>query len=571
MSKPESPASQPLISHQGGPAWTGSGYRLPEYEFKVPNEMRDPSHKAQVPVIIAGAGLAGLTLACDLALRGIKVIVIDDDNTVGVRGASSRGICYAQKSLEIFKRLGIYDRIAAKGVRWSVGKTLAGSDVIYSFDLARQTTHSASTLPPFINLQQFYLEWFLVERLAELPEAEIRWKSRVVNVSQNDAQVVCRVECPAGIYEIEADWLVDATGARSPIRDRLGLKTHAALGEDRWCISDVRFKHKPPIERWTWVEAPFNENRAVWQHLMADDVWRLDYQMAPDSDPAEISKPEVVAQRLAAQFGPDVDFELVWVGPYSYRSYVIDEFQHGRIFFVGDSAHVMSPFGARGGNSAIQDADNLGWKLARVIKGTSSPDLLASYHEERHLAARRNVEITNRTMRFLTPKPGMQRVFREAVIQLARKFAFAQTLVNTGRLSSPTDYGSGSGPIQGQSIANCKMLDPAGSPSDLLSLLQAHDALKGEIIVLAQGREQAAACRLAIGDQPSIVVIALGEPGLWTDPDGYLHRHFSCSCSEVMVLRPDLHSAGAVAISALATHLSRLFCIDLLSDQQLRA
>ena len=136
-------------------------YELPSWPFVAPPDL-GARERRRYPVVIAGAGLAGLALACDLALRGIAVVVLDEDDTVGVRGASSRGICYAQKSLELFDRLGIYERIREKGITWSVGRTFSGADEIYSFNLKDE---SFSEQPPFINLQQFYLEWFLVERI----------------------------------------------------------------------------------------------------------------------------------------------------------------------------------------------------------------------------------------------------------------------------------------------------------------------------------------------------------------------------------------------------------------------
>ena len=109
-------------------------YELPSWPFVAPPDLAH-GERRRYPVVIAGGGLAGLTLACDLALRGIAVVVLDEDDTVGVRGASSRGICYAQKSLEIFARLGIYERIREKGITWSVGRTFSGDDEIYSFNL----------------------------------------------------------------------------------------------------------------------------------------------------------------------------------------------------------------------------------------------------------------------------------------------------------------------------------------------------------------------------------------------------------------------------------------------------
>ncbi len=352
------------------------------------------------PIVIVGGGLAGLTLGCDLANRGVDCVLLDEDDTIGVRGASSRGIVYAQKTLEIFAHLGTYPRMREKGITWSDAKTLAGNDVVYSFNLQ---SASVSDQPPFINLQQFYVEWFLADRIAALGHCDLRWKNRVTKVESRDDFVLVSVETPAGAYTLEADWLVDATGVNSPIRRGFGLETHTARSADRWCITDVRFKETFPTERWTWVEAPFNENRAVWQHLMGDDVWRLDYQMDPDCDPEYVSRRDVAEARLRAHLG-DVEFELVWVGPYAYRDHLLDRFRHGRVFFIGDAAHVVSPFGARGGNSGIQDAYNLGWKLALVRGGRAPVTLLDTYDAERQPAARQNLEVTSRTARFLAPR-----------------------------------------------------------------------------------------------------------------------------------------------------------------------
>ena len=263
----------------------GSGYMLPEYPFIAPPELNSEPITRH-PVVIVGGGITGLTLACSLSRLGVKAVLLDEDNTVGVKGASSRGICYTQKSLEIFERLGIYERIAAKGIQWSVGRTFAGDDEVYSFDLRQQGNFHLSSQPAFINIQQFYIEGYLVDRIQALGAVELRWQNRLTAFEQNDQFATLTVDTPAGSYRIEAEHVIDATGSNSPLRKWLQIPADTKRGDDRWCIADVRFTKQPPVERHTWVEAPFNENRAVWQHLMADDVWRIDYQMAPNADPA---------------------------------------------------------------------------------------------------------------------------------------------------------------------------------------------------------------------------------------------------------------------------------------------
>jgi 3-(3-hydroxy-phenyl)propionate hydroxylase len=564
--------------------FAGTGYQLPTYPFVVPPEIAT-GQTLRHPVVIVGAGLAGLTAACDFAIRGIPAIVIDEDDTVGVRGASSRGICYAQKSLEIFRRLGIYDRIKAKGVQWSVGKTLAGQEVVYEFDLTQQSTHNLSLQPPFINLQQFYLEWFLVDRINEIDVASIRWQSRVKSVVQMEGYVELEIETPAGIYRCQADWLIDASGLRSPIRQACGLKVEEAVGVDRWCISDVRFTDKKPVERWTWIEAPFNDGRAVWQHLMADDVWRLDYQMEADADPEHVSSPAVVADRLKRHLGDDVEFELVWVGPYAYKSHLLESFSLGRIFFAGDCAHVMSPFGARGGNSAIQDADNLVWKLTLVIEGQADEKILSSYSRERREGAQTNIQITNRTARYLSPRSTVEKMIRNATIELAKSFAFARSLVNTGRLSTaniytdaPLSMATQSLPIQNFSVNTFKAPAPVNTVADLIGVFDWCSYAPLLLCTSEDAVDELFFAGLSLNDlindfalQPIFVRVFAGDSveqprqSAWPElsvSEGAMARLLADltldSNRTCALVRPDLYSGGACAPSDLVAQLNKL-------------
>ncbi|MDO8905134.1 FAD-dependent oxidoreductase [Hydrogenophaga sp.] len=468
---------------------SGAGYVLPEYPFVPPPELHSGTVE-RYPIVIVGGGISGLTLACSLARLGVKAVLIDEDNTVGVKGASSRGICYTQKSLEIFERLGIFERIAAKGTQWSVGRTFAGEDEVYSFDLRQQGNFHLSSQPPFINIQQFYIESFLVDRIHDLGTVELRWQNRLTAFEQNADYATLTVETPAGTYALEADHVIDATGSHSPLRQWLDVPFDSRRGDDRWCIADVRFSTRPPVERHTWIEAPFNENRAVWQHLMADDVWRIDYQMAPNADPELVSREDVVRERLARQFGPDVEVEIVWVGPYAYRSECVHALRHGRVFLMGDAAKVVSPFGARGGNTGVADADNLAWKLAAVLRGKADAALLESYGDERLEAAQQNVCVTNRTARFLRPADGAERLFRQATIGLARQYPFARSLINTGRMAVANPYSHSRactyapGSAAGQSVQNVSFAWADGSRGRVNDLL---DWAAGDLLVLVFG------------------------------------------------------------------------------------
>lgn len=523
-----------------------SGYELPVFAYRRPADLNGGVRRH--PIVIVGAGLAGLTLAADLSVRGVPFVLLDEDNTVGVRGASSRGIVYAQKSLEIFDRLGVYPRIAEKGVAWSVGKSLIGdSDVIYQFDASQD---SPSAQPSFINIQQFYIEWFLVDRVQELGVGELRWNNRVLSVAAHDDHCRLTVQTPDGDYDIEADWLVDCSGLASNVREQLGLPSHPVKGTERWCISDVRFKKPLPLERWTWVESPVNDGRAVWQHPMADGVWRIDFQMALDSDIDYISRPDVCSERVRRLLGDDIAFELVWVGPWAARTHLLDDFRHKRVLFAGDSAHVFPPLGARGGNSGIQDADNLGWKLALVVTGAADATLLDTYSTERRAAAIHNTHLATRSVRFLSPQSEGQRVLRNAVLALAESQPFARSMVNTGRLSTAFCYDqSPLNPGAGESLPNLTWTDAAGRPMRLCE-----QARTNRLLAICHDRD---AARID-GIDPLLKVLRVTrEPrgDCIADPHDRIAAQLGLAPGMVVLLRPDLHVLARVA--AEATTLAR--------------
>lgn len=540
----------------------GSGYPLPEYPFTQPPELQ-AGRSSRHPVVIVGGGLSGLTLACALAKLNVPTVLLEEDNTVGVKGASSRGICYIQKSLEIFDRLGIYDRIAAKGNQWSVGRTFSGEDEIYAFDLRQQYNFGQSCQPPFINIQQFYVEGYLVERIAELGQVDIRWHSRVTGIAQHDGYASLTVQTPAGSYVMQADHVVDATGSNTPFHKWCGATIDSQRGDDRWCMADVRFNSNPPAERHTWIEAPFNENRAARQHLMADEVWRIEYQMAPNSSADAVSREDLVRDLLKRQYGADVDCEIVWVGPYAYRSQCIDRLRIGSVFFMGDTAKIVSPFGAHGGNAGIADADNLAWKLAAVLNDRAPATLLDSYSEERLQAARETVRVTNRSARFLRPTDGPERLFRNTILGLAGQYPFARQMVNTGRMAAAKNYTQSSAceSTGGKSVQNVAFCWPDGSPGAVNDLLK---WANGGLTVLVFGHISSTAAerlRLLASHAPVRCVQVLDTNTVpqakehVIDPQGHLQGACHVFGHAWAIVRPDGYlAATGEAVDAKLMH-----------------
>jgi 3-(3-hydroxy-phenyl)propionate hydroxylase len=424
---------------------------------------QDAASPARHRVVVVGAGPVGLTLAIDLAQRGQRVLLLDNDHKLST---GSRAICFAKRTLEVWDRLGCGAPMVDKGVRWNVGKVFFRDRMLYRFDLLPEDGHER---PAFINLQQYYAEAFLVERAMALPGVELRWRHAVGACEAGDGGVTLGVDTPDGRYRIDADYVVACDGARSTVRSLLQQEVQGRVFRDRFLIADVTLKQadfprnmEPPAagyrdhpptgsglalgqpgaepERWFWFDPPFNRHQSALLHKQPDGVWRIDFQLGWDADPEEEKKPERIVPRVKAMLGDDVPFELEWASVYTFACERMAAFRQGRVFFAGDAAHRVSPFGARGANSGVQDADNLAWKLDLVLR-TQAPDaLLDSYGAEREAAADENILNSTRATDFITPKSEVSRLFRDAVLDLARDHPFARSLVNSGRLSTPTTY-----------------------------------------------------------------------------------------------------------------------------------
>ena len=419
-----------------------STYTYPRYDYHRPPELDQPEAIARHPVVVIGAGPVGLAAAIDLAQQGLPVLLLDDDDTVSV---GSRGLCYAKRALEILDRLGCGQPVVDKGVTWNVGRTFFGEREVFNFNLLPEDGHER---PGMVNLQQYYLEQYLVERAKALPNIDLRWKHRVSAVTPQGDGALIDVDTTDGPYQLHADWLVVADGARSPVRRQLGLEVEGKVFQDRFLIADVVMKAElfaeGAAERWFWFDPPFHPNQSVLLHREADNVWRIDFQLGWDADPEEEKRPERVMPRIRAMLGPEREFELEWVSVYTFQCRRMQAFRHGRLLFAGDAAHQVSPFGARGANSGLQDTDNLGWKLALVIQGLAPEALLDSYSDERVAAADENLLNSTRSTDFITPKSAVSKDFRNAVLGLAGQHPFARALVNSGRLSVPAHLGDSS-------------------------------------------------------------------------------------------------------------------------------
>jgi 3-(3-hydroxy-phenyl)propionate hydroxylase len=515
-------------------------------------DMRDP---ARHPLVVVGAGPVGLSAAIDLAQRGRNVVLLDDADRIG---EGSRAICFSKRSLEYWDRLGVGKRMVEKGIVWQVGKVFLGDELVYGFDLLPEGGHK---MPAFINLQQYYAEKFLCERVAAMPSIDLRWRNKVVGLQPANDHVRLTIETPEGPYSLAADYVIACDGARSSLRAMVGADFVGEVFEDQFLIADVRMNAEFPTERWFWFDPPFHSGQSALLHKQPDDVWRIDLQLGPDADPEIEKRPENVRPRIERMIGHG-DFEFEWISLYKFQCRRMQRFTHGRVIFAGDSAHQVSPFGARGANSGLEDAENIAWKLDLVLAGKAPASLLESYDIERITAADDNIGHSTRSTDFIAPHSRHEQRLRKAALRLARKHDFAKRMVNPGRLSTPTAYDTPlstpdaeewrGGPKPGTSMPDAPLQDGDGRECYLSEVFLARG--RG-FTLLEHANGRSAEC------PPEIARITIGGGAdNLHDATGTFATRYDCAPGGAYLLRPDGYVAARfkqAQASAVADALRR--------------
>lgn len=396
-----------------------------------------PAGQKRVPVAIVGGGPIGLAAALDLARYGVPCVLLESEQQVS---EGSRAIVFTRRSLEILQQVGVADRMSQAGLPWSYGNSYYRGERVFRMEAPHDPDDRYF---PMLNLQQQYLEQYLVEAAAANPLIEIRWGNKVVGFEQASDYVTLTVDTPEGTYELEADWVVAADGARSGIRSMMNLTMEGASYEGRFVIADIRIDLDLPTERLAFFDPEWNPGNTVLMHREPGNIWRIDYQLPENESPEEALDPQSLKERINAQLRmlgvENPEWEMDWCSVYSARALTLPDYVQGRILFTGDAAHMLPIFGVRGANTGFQDAHDLIWKLAFNVRGWAGEHLLPSYSTERVSAAREIIDEASKSTRFMTPPTPGFRLLRDAVLSLALSHEFVRPLFHW-RTSRPHDY-----------------------------------------------------------------------------------------------------------------------------------
>lgn len=390
------------------------------------------SGNVSVPVGIVGAGPVGMTCALRLASFGIPCVILETDPALRKQGSKA---CLIQgDALEVLDKVGCGEQISAEGMPWHIGHTyVRGQEIL------RSVYPQRVGFAPFINISQYRIEQVLLASLEANPLCEIRWGHHVENVTQNTEGVTAHVSTPEGMRHMHFQYLIACDGVRSEIRTMIGVEWTGYTHDARFLITDIRVKLPLAKERHFHYDPPSNPGRQLVMHPQPNDIWRIDWQLPPDADIDMEKKNGQLDQRIRAVIG-DLPYEIDWLSTYRFRQRVVAQLKVLRVLFAGDAAHSFPPYGSRGMNSGIQDADNLAWKLALVLQGQAQSSLLDTYHTERYAAAVENLRVTEATIKFMVPPNPFHRWLRNIVLRLSRPFKSVRQHVNSGKMAEPYTY-----------------------------------------------------------------------------------------------------------------------------------
>ncbi len=527
------------------------------YRYRVQAPWLPSAHAGEQRhrVAIVGSGPAGLVTALELARHGVPSVVLTAELQVS---QGSRAIVFTRRSLEILQQVGVAPRVVDAGLPWRYGNSFYRGQRVFRMEAPHDED---DRFAPMTNLQQQYLEEYLLDACEAHPLIELRWGNRVDAVAQDDDAAHLTVDTPEGPYTLVCDWLVAADGGRSGIRSAFGLKMEGASYEGLFVIADIRIDLPLPTERLAFFDPEWNRGNTILMHREPHGIWRVDYQLPEGETPEQALQPESLKARIDAQLAmighAGTPWEMDWSSVYSARALTLPDYRHGRVLFVGDAAHLLPIFGVRGANTAFQDAQSLGWHLGLVAQGLASPQLLDNYSAERVGAAREIVEEAGKSTRFMTPPTHGFGLLRDAVLSLSLTQDFVRPLYHW-RTSRPHAYTRSSlnsdhddntrfsaGPAHGAPPQNVRLgtddhlLDHLGGGFDLLYFTDGKPLPQPLQDVVAAARARGLPLKvIAIGAAQPLPGADLALP----DAEGRVRTRYGVSASgAAYLMRPDQH------------------------------
>jgi 3-(3-hydroxy-phenyl)propionate hydroxylase len=505
----------------------------------------------------------------------VPSIVLESERQVSL---GSRAIVFTRRSMEILQQVGVAHRMTEAGLPWRFGNSHFRGQRVFRMEAPHDPD---DRFFPMLNIQQQYLEEFLVDACAAQPLIDLRWGNKLGGIVQHADHALLTVDTLAGEYALPADWVVAADGGRSPLRTMLDLKLEGASYEGFFVIADIRVDLPLPTERLAFFDPDWNPGNTVLMHREPHGIWRVDYQLPAGETPEQALQPDSLKARIDATLAmvghAGARWEMDWASVYSARTLTLPDYRSGRVLFTGDAAHLLPIFGVRGANTAFQDAQSLGWQLAHVVKGLAGEQLLANYSAERVGAAREIIDEAGKSTRFMTPPTRGFQLLRDAVLSLSLQHDFVRPLYHW-RTSRPHEYTHSAlnatgdddglftaGPARGAPPRNVRLgaddhlLDHLGGGFELLYFTQA-DAVPSPLMAVVHDlRSRGVAVRIsAIG-----TASAAGADQCFADADGHLRQRYGItSGGGAYLLRPDQHVC-ARWLTLDATRLAAVFATAL--------
>ena len=520
------------------------------HPFRRPPEMDGEAR--QHDVLIVGAGPVGLVLALLLSRAGVASLVVEAEAQVS---HGSRAVALTRRSVEILQQAGVEKRFVENGLFWTRGSSFYRGREVFRMSLPDDPD---DRFGPILNNAQQHWEEFLVDAVNADPRIELRWQTRFLRLEQDDDTVTAFLDTPEGEYCTRSRWLVATDGGRSEVRRCLGLRMEGASYPGKFVITDfLAPDFGDRTERRCYFDPEWNPGNNVLVHRQPHGVWRFDYRLPEGETAEEALAPETIERRtrqIMEMVGHVVDWKLDWATVYSPNTKTLPEYRHGRVLFAGDAAHLLPIFGIRGANTGLQDAENLGWKLAAVVKGEAGTDLLDSYSLERVAAAREICEEAGKSTRLMDPPSHGYRVMRQALLSLSLENEFCRELLHW-RTSRPHDYAHSPLNITDDDDADFEAGIAKGSVARNVRLgdddyLFDHFAYRRQLLVFHDPRAETPPPDLAgLGSGHGLRILALGAelPGA----DLHLGRNFEGLAAKygiagtgTYLLRPDMHVAG---------------------------